>query len=264
MFAGYRKHEGALLADSYRGLPSALRHGLIEPLVNALPARAFGFGLRPIRFAKRFLDFAHLPEEASFRRSYTFFGEDDLPAMLRPDLHALARDLFADHAALYAEAAGEDRVNRLCHTDMRLFMTALNLAYTDRASMAAGTEVRVPFIDREVAAAAYAIPGDRKIVGRERKAALKLAALKVLPREIVYRQKALFSAPLRAWIGRDLRGPVEDLVARGRLVRSGWLNAAWVRRLIDADRAGARDHSREIWQLLVTETWLQHHNVNPG
>jgi asparagine synthase (glutamine-hydrolysing) len=43
------------------------------------------------------------------------------------------------------------------YTDTRLFLTGLNLAYTDRASMAASTEVRVPYVNEEVAAAAFAI-----------------------------------------------------------------------------------------------------------
>ena len=85
----------------------------------------------------------------------------------------------------------------MCYTDTRLFLTGLNLAYTDRASMAASTEVRVPYVDKELAAAAFAIPGRAKIVGRERKAILNQVAEAWLPREIVYRPKGLFSVPLR-------------------------------------------------------------------
>ncbi len=263
MFGGYRKHQAALLAARYRRLPRFLRNGLIEPGVGALPVTLFGRGVRAMRFAKRFLSFSNLPEEEAFRRSYSFIGGAEAPSILRSDLLPVAQDIFDTHARIYAEAPGEDIVNRMCYTDVRLFMQALNLTYTDRASMAASTEVRVPFIDKEVMSAAFAVPGERKIVGNERKAALKQAALEVLPREIVYRPKALFSAPLRAWIRRDLKEQVDELVAGGRLVRSGWINRDWVRRLIDDDRAGHADGSRELWQLLTIETWLRHHNVSP-
>jgi asparagine synthase (glutamine-hydrolysing) len=263
IFAGYRKHQAALLAARYRQIPAMLRKGLIEPVANALPVAVGGRGLRSVRFAKRFLSFANLPDAAAFRRSYTYMDEAEAGAILRPDLAALAGNVFADHDAIYDEAPDGDAVNRMCYTDIRLFMQTLNLTYTDRASMAASTEVRVPFIDKEVIAAALAIPGSRKIVGQERKACLKEAALRWLPREIVYRPKALFSAPLRAWIKRDLQQPVEDLVANGRLVDAGWLDRAWVRRLIDDDRAGAADRSRELWQLLTIETWLRHHDLKP-
>src|SRR5205823_1312767 len=88
-------------------------------------------------------------------------------------------------------------------TSRRGFLPGLNLAYTDRSSMAASTEVRVPFVDVEVVKAAFSLPGSRKIAGRQGKAALKEAAASILPSEIVYRPKGLFSAPLRAWMSRD-------------------------------------------------------------
>jgi asparagine synthase (glutamine-hydrolysing) len=145
----------------------------------------------------------------------------------------------------------------MCYTDTRLFLPGLNLAYTDLASMAASTEVRVPYVDKEVAAAAFAIGGSAKIVGRERKAVLKRAAEAWLPREIVYRPKGLFSAPLRAWIRRDLADMVEDLVAGGTLVTSGLVDKQLVRAMIDADRRGLADRSKEIWQLLTLEVWYR-------
>ena len=61
----------------------------------------------------------------------------------------------------------DDQVNRMCLADSRLFLPGLNLAYTDRASMAASVEVRVPFVDPVVARAAFTIPGRDKIRGRQ-------------------------------------------------------------------------------------------------
>ena len=145
----------------------------------------------------------------------------------------------------------------MCYTDLRHFLPGLNLAYTDRASMAASTEVRVPYVDREVAAAAFAISGRRKIQGWETKAVLKKAAEPYLPKEVIYRPKGLFSAPLRAWIRRDLQPMVEDLLMAGRMAGSGFLNAGYLRRLVDEDRAGIADRSKEIWQLMTLETWLR-------
>ena len=45
----------------------------------------------------------------------------------------------------------------MCFTDLCNFMPSLNLTYTDRASMAASTEVRVPFIDKEVIKFAFSL-----------------------------------------------------------------------------------------------------------
>jgi len=257
LFGGYRKHYAALLAARYRRLPAVLRNRVVTPTVQRLPVAGRRRGYRTTRWAKRFVAFADLPEEAAFRRSYTHYDVGELHALLDPEMWPRVDQLVEEHAAIYNEGPADDHVNRMCYTDTRLFLPGLNLAYTDRASMAASTEVRVPYVDREVVAAAFAIPGRAKIVGRERKAILKKAAEAWLPKEIVYRPKGLFSAPLRAWIRRDLSDMVEDLVAGGTLVSSGLVDKQMVRTMIDDDRRGAADRSKEIWQLLTLESWYQ-------
>jgi asparagine synthase (glutamine-hydrolysing) len=257
LFGGYRKHYAGLLAARYRRLPGVLRHRVVTPVVDRLPVAGRRRGYRAARWAKRFVAFADLPEEAAFRRSYTHYDVAELHQLLDPELWPRVDQLVDEHAAVYHEGPAGDQVNRMCYTDTRLFLTGLNLAYTDRASMAASTEVRVPYVDKEVAAAAFAIAGSAKIVGRERKAILKQAAEKWLPKEIIYRPKGLFSAPLRAWIRRDLSEMVEDLVAGGTLVTSGLVDKQMVRTMIDDDRRGAADRSKEIWQLLTLEVWYR-------
>ena len=260
LFGGYRKHYACLLAARYQRVPQVLRRGLVEPVVDALPVAVRGRGIRSARWAKRFMAFASLPEEAAFRRSYTHYGREEFAELLSPDLMGSVDRLFDEHRQRYESTGFDDPVNRMCMTDTQLFMLGLNLTYTDRASMAESTEVRVPFIDLEVARAAYAFSGDDKIDGRERKAILKKAAERVLPREIVYRPKGLFSAPLRAWISRDLRELVNDTLPDGRLVTQGLVQRSAVERLIAEDRAGSADRSKEIWQLLTLEEWLRQHD----
>jgi asparagine synthase (glutamine-hydrolysing) len=50
---------------------------------------------------------------------------------------------------------------------------------------------------------------------------------------------------------------VEDLVAGGTLVTSGLVDKQMVRAMIDADRRGLADRSKEIWQLLTLEVWYR-------
>ena len=260
MFGGYRKHLACLMAARYRRLPGFFRNGVVRPLVQRLPVAGRKRGYRSVRFAKRFLTFADLPEEAAFRRSYTHWGPPEFEGLLNPDLQGSVDRLVDEHAAIYAQyrnANCGDQVNSMCWTDLRHFLPGLNLAYTDRASMAASTEVRVPYVDIEVARAAFAISGSRKIDRRETKAVLKKAAEPYLPKEVIYRPKGLFSAPLRAWIRRDLQAMVEDLLMNGRMVESGFLNAGFLRNVIDEDRRGEADRSKEIWQLMTLESWLR-------
>src|SRR6202034_3505216 len=61
LFGGYRKHLACQLAGRYRRVPGPIRRG-VRGTVDQLPVVAAGHGLRHVRWTKRFLDFAELPE----------------------------------------------------------------------------------------------------------------------------------------------------------------------------------------------------------
>jgi asparagine synthase (glutamine-hydrolysing) len=256
LFGGYRKHLACVMAGRYNRLPGAARAG-VRYAVNRAPVSFHGRGLRYARFAKRFLTFAELPEEPRFRRSYTMYDTDELAALVSPDLAGHVNRVVEDHSDIYNDNSLPDEVNRMCLADARLFLPGLNLAYTDRASMAASVEVRVPFVDPVVAQAAFSIKGSDKISGRQGKVALKRAAESWLPHEIVYRPKASFSAPLRAWVRNDLREVINDVLVGGELVESGMIGGAALRRLIQDEQAGREDRAKQIWQLLTLELWYR-------
>jgi asparagine synthase (glutamine-hydrolysing) len=256
LFGGYRKHLACLMASRYRRLPGAVR-GPARLAVNSLPVSIGHRGLRYPRWAKRFMTFAELPEEARFRRSYTLYDPEGLAALAGPELASHVTDVIDEHAAIYNDNALDDEVNRMCLADSRLFMAGLNLTYTDRASMAASVEVRVPFVDREVAEAAFTIPGQDKIRGKVQKAALKDAAEHWLPAEIVNRPKASFGAPLRAWVRNDLSELIGDVLVNGELVQAEMLRKQTLLRLIADERAGREDYAKQIWQLLSMELWYR-------
>ena len=72
LFAGYRKHLANTLAVRYQKVPGFVR-GPVKSVVDRLPVATAKRGYRSVRFAKRFLSFAELPEETAFRRSYTMY-----------------------------------------------------------------------------------------------------------------------------------------------------------------------------------------------
>ena len=256
LFGGYRRHLACLMASRYRRLPGPVR-GSARFAVNGLPVSVGDRGLRYPRWAKRFMTFAELPEEARFRRSYTLYDPEALTALIGPELGRHVGEVIGEHAAIYDDNDLDDEVNRMCLADARLFMAGLNLTYTDRASMAASVEVRVPFVDRVVAEAAFTIPGKDKIRGRVQKAALKDAAENWLPHEIVHRPKASFGAPLRAWVRNDLRELIGDVLVGGELVELGLLAREPLLRLIADEQAGRGDYAKQIWQLLSMELWYR-------
>ena len=96
------------------------------------------------------------------------------------------------------------RLERLLALEQRFFLIDHDLTYTDRMSMAAGVEVRVPFMDPDLMDFAARVPSRFKQRGRKGKQVLKKSMEPYLPHDMIYRPKSGFSVPLRRWIRREL------------------------------------------------------------
>lgn len=256
MFFGYRRQKATLLALQYNKLPGFMK-AVINDVVNALPVKIGKKGITLTRWAKRFLGFASMPLEKAYMRSYSYYDSNELKQLLNKAYWTGIDDINAEHERLFNARFKNDPINQMCHTDLSMFMLGLNLTYTDRASMAASVEVRVPFIDKLVITKAMKLPGVLKYKKNQSKYILKKAAEKTLPKKIIYRPKASFMAPLRSWISKDLKGMVDDLLSKENVNRRGLLNYSFVKKLIDEDRAGRQDYAYQIYQLLTLELWCR-------
>src|SRR5437867_11741868 len=145
----------------------------------------------------------------------------------------------------------------MCHADTTFIQPDHNHTYTNKATMTAGVESRPPLIDHRIVEFAFRL-GDRfRIRGLTQKAILRRVASRWLPRSVVERPKRPFGVPLRAWVRKDLREMIDDLLSERALRSRGLYNPAAVRALIDRDRKGIEDHSHVIWNLLSREIWFR-------
>lgn len=256
LYFGYRRQKATLLAAKYRKLPGFIRK-VIAASVNILPVKAGGKGIKITRWAKRFLKFADLPIEESYMKSYSYYDQKELRQLFKQNPDADYQWLRNQHATFFNQFRKGEAINQICHTDIHLFMQGLNLSYTDKASMAASVEVRVPFIDVEVVQQAMNIPGEYKYRNKQSKYILKKVAEKYLPREIIYRPKASFGAPIRSWISGDLRPLVDELLSEPAVNKRGIFNYSFIREMIEQDRAGKEDNAYRIYQLLTVELWFR-------
>lgn len=198
-----------------------------------------------------------MPVGPAYMRSYSYYSTEQLRELLNPGYWPAIETVHAEHKAVFNSAYEHDPINQICHTDIHMFMLGLNLTYTDRASMAASVEVRVPFIDKLFINAAMQIPGELKIKNGESKYILKKAAEKFLPKNIIYRSKASFGAPIRSWISNDLRPMVDELLSEQNVRHRGFLNYSFVKKLVENDRNGVEDNAYQIYQLLTLELWCR-------
>jgi asparagine synthase (glutamine-hydrolysing) len=106
------------------------------------------------------------------------------------------------------------------------------LLISDRASMANGVELRVPFLDHRVIDFCAAIPEDLKMRGFAEKAILRDALRGLIPETIRRRQKRPFYTPITDWFfGNPAPEYVEDALSDTAIERAGFFDTAGVNRL---------------------------------
>ena len=196
-------------------------------------------------------------EKKNYRLSYSYYNDDELKELFNPKYHKYINDLNEDHNKVFNSRFKGDLINQMCNTDIEYFMNGLNLTYTDRASMFASVEVRVPFIDKDVITSAMTIKSKFKFKYGQSKYILKKVAEKYLPKKLIYRRKASFGAPIRSWISGELSAMVDELLSETNINKRNIFNYEKIKLLIENDRKGIEDNAYRIYQLLTLELWLR-------
>jgi len=123
--------------------------------------------------------------------------------------------------------------------------------------MAAGVEVRVPYLDLELINFSTTIPPNMKLKGKTTKYLLRKVAERYLPAEVIYRPKAGFGAPVRKWVKSDWAPMIQGRLTKGALLHSGLFDIPAIEQLIADNQSGKIDASYSIWGLLAIESWLR-------
>jgi len=158
---------------------------------------------------------------------------------------------------------GISSLDRMLALEQRFFLADHNLIYTDKMSMAAGVEVRVPFLDNDLVEFSAQIPAKYKQHGKEGKWVLKKAMEPYLPHDVIYRSKTGFGAPLRSWMRFELRELLGDLLSEESLTRRGLFDPTAVQQLISENDAGTKDASYTLLSLLCIEIWCRAYIDHP-
>lgn len=177
-----------------------------------------------------------------------------------PLLGRLADPVDAPPACMrryYESFEGSGDLNRHSHMLIQSFLAAHNFLYTDKTSMAASLEVRVPYMDLELMKLCATIPEHYKLRGGLTKYVLKKAMERYIDKSILYRSKTGFGAPLRKWMTDDLRPVTRELLSESRLRQRGLFDPAAVQRVVAENEAQRVDHSYLIYCLLTLEYWQQ-------
>lgn len=263
VFGGYYTYQADKLAALYRRLPKALGAGLLPTLVDMIPASdrkvSLDFKLKrfmsggslpplPAHFAWK----AFLSEEMKARLYGSLVGDG---GPLRPSV-ALMQEYFDGYL-------GDDMLNRLLYVDMKVQLVDDMLTKVDRMSMANSLEVRVPLLDLRLVEFMAGLPSNLKVRGLTLKYLMKRVAGRVLPPEIVRRPKAGFHVPIARWLKTDLREMIADRLSPQAIAEQGFFDPRVVAEMLDLHWRNRRDHSRNIWNLLMFSLWYDRYVKAP-
>jgi asparagine synthase (glutamine-hydrolysing) len=254
ILTGYRRHFAITREPMWAWLPGPIRT-FAGRAARAIPVAS------PIgRRARKATQYAGLDDDRRLVSYFYWLPPDELSALCGPAL----RDALAGHdpaepmLRTLADIPRETTpLQKMLYLEGKHFLPDHNLNYGDKTSMASGVEVRVPLLDPDLIALAASLPETLKQHGSVGKWIFKKAMEPVLPRDVIYRPKTGFGAPIRRWIKHEMKELVDETLSPRTLSARGLFDPKAVSRLRARDASGRIDGTSTILALVCLELWCR-------
>lgn len=207
-----------------------------------------------------------LNSEARLRWSWVRYGDfpifrKDLRQVLTRPYHRTAQvaeyfEPWERRAGRYSQSISTDVLMR---ADLETYLSENCLVKTDRASMLASLEVRVPYLDELILDRILPLHANVKIVNGTLKALLMPIARRILPRQVWDRPKHGFNVPLDTLLSSVWRPAFDAAIDWGER-HIGLFNYPYLKRLQAISRS-ERGIGRELWGPFVFLAWAMKRKV---
>ena len=241
---GYGRHQAATLLQPLRVVPPAAAGpaaALARVLPRAASARRVAHLIGGRGDAERLLRLVEITDA----RTRT--------ALLGTGAEAEQERLAAARAIL-ADVPGRGLLDQALYLDTHMFLPDGILLCNDKMSMAAGLELRVPFLDLELMRFVERIPASRRVRPRQPKRLHRRAIGRLLPPEVTNRRKHGFATPYDDWLRASLGREVERRYAPGSALAE-LIDPGAAARLVGEHRRGRADHKAILYCLLELSEW---------
>src|SRR5216684_772069 len=250
VFSGYRRHTAAALRAWTGRLGKSTRQLL------SLTGRIVSSPVR--RRLDRIGYMLQGSDEQFLLRAFEFTSPDLVGGCVTEDVRRAraSADLNRLELAIIA-SRGTHLVDRMLSMELAGFLPDHNLNYTDKAAMAAGVEVRVPFLDDRILSFAGGLPPNFKVRCGRTKWLLRQALKHRLPKAILHRAKTGFGAPVRLLVKGSLRAVIEDVLRSESFRSRGLFEPEGVRGLAADTFDGGCDGAYLLLAIVMVELWLR-------
>lgn len=257
MFMGYDRFKAARMNRCYNILPSFIRRKVLSPLILKLPDQPQKKGA--INILKRFIEGTLYPEDAGAMRWQYFLN----PSIEQNIFKKSVRDNISfnpfDPIYFFSKNCNSaSSVDKDIFVDIKLTMADSVLMKIDKMSMATSLEVRVPFLDYELAELCASIPASLKLKGMTTKYILRktLKKYKFLPDSIIYRGKQGYSLPVKNWLRKELKQYMIDLFKSSPIIKENFDNS-YISNLIEEHSQLKHNHNHILWALVNLGLWYK-------
>ncbi len=163
------------------------------------------------------------------------------------DSYAIA-DYHREH--FYKQNPKGDFFAAMTYIELKHRLPELLLTRTDKMTMAASIEARVPFLDHKLVEFVMQVPMKFKYRNKETKYILKKAAEGIIPQDIIYRKKVGFASPVTRWFKQG--GIFAEHLQDTLYSKNKWadfLNRDAINELIKKNKQSSVDYSYQLWAL---------------
>jgi asparagine synthase (glutamine-hydrolysing) len=257
LFGGNTRYAKERVFDWYGHIPSGLRSGLMEPLLDNDLARRVPL----VRKAASYVNQARVPMPDRMQ-TYNLLYRLGIDDVLSPAFLAQVNTDGPRLAQREVWDAGPScsLVNRMLAFDWRYTLAENDLPKVVGTTQMAGVDVGFPLLDSRLLDFSLNLPTAYKLKGFKLRWFFKEALRGFLPDEILVKKKHGFGLPFGVWAVKDealnalaaesLRG----IAARG-LVNSAFVESLLTHRL--KEHAGY--YGEMVWILMMLEQWLRRH-----
>lgn len=251
-FAGYRRHAVMSLAPWLR-----VAARIMLPLDFLRPRTPNA------KLARRAMLALKQPDAELRIASLLALDTLDTPptAALSPDARAMVQphDPFARFREVHRRVRHLDPLQQLLYTDCAVTLPDRFLEKVDKATMAHGIEVRVPFLDRSLSALALGLPSRDKLRHGRTKWLLRRSLRGILPESTLAARKSGFGVPYEQWLRGPLAGFVRSVLGDKSAADSGLFDSGAIQRLTHEHTTGRSDHGALLYRLLNLALWHRYY-----
>ncbi|MFB4162464.1 asparagine synthase (glutamine-hydrolyzing) [Alteribacillus sp. JSM 102045] len=243
LFGGYNIYREPSSLKIFDYCPVTMQY-FLKQAAQALPARMKGKGFierGTTPLSERYIGNAKIFEEAEKRLFLkTASASWNYQTLTRP---------------IFEKAKHLDPVQQMQAIDIHTWLRGDILLKADKMTMSHSLELRVPFLDKEVFAAARLIPSNLTIANKTTKSILREAFHGVVPEHVYNRRKLGFPVPIRHWLKDELYDWAKNLIAESQTDR--FIDKAYILSLLENHALNKADYSRKIWTVLIFMIWHQ-------